>query len=196
MGYLNLQSDFNYYLLINGRKSEMYTVRVFDPLVLTHIDVDYQYPAYTEFQPITQYNNGNLEGVDGTFATIRLTTNKTIANANIRFNQDELIPIKILDTNTLQYRYRLRLDELGTKDPSEQTYEIRIECVDGFSNKESITYQILVIPDKKPTITITEPNRDLRVTQLSEVVIKTNVGDDFGLQSVQCLYQKNGGKPV
>ena len=194
--YLNLQSDFNYYLLINGRKSEMYTVRVFEPPVLTHIDVDYQYPAYTEFQPITQYNNGNLEGVDGTFTTIRLTTNKTIANANIRFNQDELIPIKILDTNTLQYRYRLRLDELGTKDPSEQTYEIRIECVDGFSNKEPITYQILVIPDKKPTITITEPNRDLRVTQLSEVVIKTNVGDDFGLQSVQCLYQKCGGEPV
>ena len=50
-------------------------------LGLTHIDVDYQYPAYTEFQPITQYNNGNLEGIDGTFATIRLTTNKTIANA-------------------------------------------------------------------------------------------------------------------
>ena len=194
--YLNLQSDFNYYLLINGRKSEMYTVRVFDPLVLTHINVDYQYPAYTEFQPITQYNNGNLEGVDGTFATIRLTTNKTIANASIRFNQDELIPIKISDTNTLRYRHRLRLDELGTKDPSEQTYEIRIECVDGFSNKEPITYQILVIPDKKPTITITEPNHDLRVTQLSEVVIKTNVADDFGLQSVQCLYQKCGEKPV
>ena len=34
------------------------------------------------------------------------------------------------------------------------------------------------------------------MTQLSEVVIKTNVGDDFGLQSVQCLYQKCGGKPV
>ncbi len=35
--------------------------------------------------------------------------------------------------------------------------------------------------DKKPTIKITEPNRDLRVTQLSEVVIKTDIGDDFGL---------------
>ena len=73
--HLNLQSDFRYYLLIDGRKSEMYTVWVFDPPVLVNIDVDYQYPTYTGFQPITQYNNGNLEGVDGTFATIRLTIN-------------------------------------------------------------------------------------------------------------------------
>ena len=86
-----------------------------------------------------------------------------------------------MDTNTLQYRYRLRLDEQSTQDPIEQTYEIRIECVDGFSNKEPISYQLLVIPDKKPTIKITEPNRDLRVTHLSEVVIKTDIGDDFGL---------------
>ena len=72
--HLNLQSDFRYCLLIDGRKSEMYTVRVFAPPVLVNIDVDYQYPTYTGFQPITQYNNGNLEGVDGTFATIRLLT--------------------------------------------------------------------------------------------------------------------------
>ena len=72
--HLNLLSDFRYYLLIDGRKSEMYTVRVFAPPVLVNVDVDYQYPTYTGFQPITQYNNGNLEGVDGTFATIRLLT--------------------------------------------------------------------------------------------------------------------------
>jgi hypothetical protein len=61
----NLQSDLNYYLLANQTRSEVFSIKVFDPPALETIELSYDYPAYTGFKPTVQHQDGNLRAIVG-----------------------------------------------------------------------------------------------------------------------------------
>ena len=184
----NLQSDLNYYLLANQTRSEVFSIKVFDPPALETIEASYDYPAYTGFKPTVQHQDGNLRAVVGTEATIRLTTNKGISSATVRFGDGEPVPLAISAGNALAFKHTLKYRGGNEK----KTYQIDLKCVDGFANQAPIVYQIQAIPDRKPTVVIKEPERDLRVTKLAEIQIEAAITDDFGLLSTHFKYQLGG----
>ena len=184
----NLQSDLNYYLLANQTRSEVFSIKVFDPPASEAIEVSYDYPAYTGFKPTVRHQDGNLRAIVGTEATIRLTTNKGISSATVRFGDGEPVPLAISAGNVLAFKHTLKHRGRNEK----KTYQIDLKCVDGFSNQAPIVYQIQAIPDRKPTVVIKEPERDLRVTKLAEIQIEAAIIDDFGLLSTYFKYQLGG----
>ena len=181
----NLQSDLNYYLLANQTRAEVFSIKVFDPPALETIELSYDYPAYTGFKPTVQHRDGNLRAIVGTEATIRLTTNKGISSATVRFGDGEPVPLAISAGNVLTFKHTLKHRGGNEK----KTYQIDLKCVDGFANQAPIVYQIQAIPDRKPTVVIKEPERDLRVTKLAEIQIEAAIIDDFGLLSTDFKYQ-------
>ena len=152
---------------------------MFDPPALETIELSYDYPAYTGFKPTVQHQDGNLRAIVGTEATIRLTTNKGISSATVRFGDGEPVPLAISAGNVLTFKHTLKHRGGNEK----KTYQIDLKCVDGFANQAPIVYQIQAIPDRKPTVVIKEPERDLRVTKLAEIQIEAAIIDDFGLLS-------------
>jgi hypothetical protein len=140
-------------------------------------------PAYTGL-PQSQFNEGNIEIIEGSQVQWRLTMSQPNGQYSLIFGENSLLEL-VYQGQTNQYVATKTIDKTGL---------YRITDLLG-------VYSVSVIKDKKPKVRILEPNRSLlELPKSSEAkfTAKALVSDDFGLTKVELLASvaKGSGESV
>ena len=171
-----VQSSFDFQFEAAGFSSELYTLEVRSRPNLKGFDIDLKYPRYLGRQNESLQNTGNLQIPEGT---------------DIKWT------FRALETEgiTLRFQQSQEVNELQRSDDQVFTFEktatesdrYLLDLRNEFSqNKEEIEYQINVIKDKYPKITL-DQYRD--TTMFSYMIFGGSISDDYGLSRLSLYYK-------
>ena len=72
-------------------------------------------------------------------------------------------------------------------------YRVELAGTDGRPASASLDYTIDALPDRKPTVAIGRPGRDVRVLSVDEVFSEARADDDYGVARLELSFSVNGG---
>jgi len=173
--FSKVQSGFDFQFEAAGFASEIYALDVRSRPNLKSFDIDLEYPRYLGRKSESLQNTGNLQIPEGTHIewTFRALETEAII---LKFEQNqEVHDLQISDNQTFKF-------EKTAVDTDRYTLDLQ----NSFSrNKEEIQYQINVIKDKYPEITL-DQYRD--TTMFSYMIFGGNISDDYGLSRLSLYY--------
>ncbi|MCO6458876.1 MAG: hypothetical protein J5I93_26510 [Pirellulaceae bacterium] len=179
------QEDLEYKVVAGPLDSQVWQLRVLQPLEMQQFTAHVESPAYTGRAPETT-ESLDLKVIEGATVRLDLIMNRSPADAR-------LIP---LDENGQPLADQAREvtiagTHLQTTLPAMKeslTCLITAAAADGITF-ESPRLRIQVQPDARPRVRFVEPAEDLEVIPTTEVTLAVEAGDDFGLRQVGILYQ-------
>lgn len=177
-GFTKIQAGFDFEFEAAGYSSDKYSLLVRSRPNLRSFDIDLTYPKYLGRSSETLLNTGNLQIPEGTAVKWSFRTLET----------DEIT--LIFDQNNEEHNLHQYDNQLFTFEKQalySDQYSLRLQ--NEFSNnKEEIQYQINVIKDKYPEISL-DQFRD--TTMFSYMVFGGNISDDYGLSRLSIHYVLN-----
>lgn len=166
---LHVQDNITFRILANGFFSEEYTLKVTKKPVVSSMQIQLDYPAYTKRKKETVQNSGDLAVPAGTKITWKLSAKNTQKVA-VRFGNDS---IKYLTQEKSSYTFsKTALDNY--------TYKLFAFNTDN-PKGDSVLYNISVIEDQHPAIQVDQVTDS---TQLSHLYFMGNASDDYGISRI------------
>ncbi|MCP4725144.1 MAG: hypothetical protein GY863_08915 [bacterium] len=181
--FMNIQESIGYFVEVGEKRSDEYSISLYEFPRVENIDLAYKYPAYTGIPERKEESTGDIRGLTGTEVTLTVTTSGTVDAGDMVVLQGQNITLKREDDNL--YTAKFTLD-----DPD--SYHIKLTDSKGKNNKFPEEFLITPLEDERPLIMIQDPQRDLRVNPVEEVLMSVNVTDDFGVKDVSLSYSVNG----
>ena len=167
----NLQSEFDFQLEAAGFFSDTYHMSIVIRPELSGFNIDLQFPAYIGRKNERLLNAGNLEIPEGTVVNWRLSTQNAERAAILFSSDNSKASFQTNDGEVFTFNKPF-------KNPD--NYEIQLQN-DNSSNKERIAYQIDVIKDQYPRISV---NNFKDSVLYKMVVLSGMVGDDYGVSKL------------
>ncbi|WP_017730993.1 DUF4175 family protein [Nafulsella turpanensis] len=164
-----------------GFSSDSYELAVVERPAIQNFQVHLQYPSYLNKENERLANVGNFQIPEGTRVNWQF---KTLYTDSLQISFGETKKDTVLQSSDNQLiNYEKQLLE-------SQEYSLKL-FNQWSSNKEPIRYQIEVIPDRHPDISL-KPFADTTLFNL--VVLGGNVADDYGLSRLSVFYKvkRNG----
>jgi hypothetical protein len=174
------QADLEYRVVAGSVASPIYHLTVFHPLVLKEFEANVEPPAYTR-RPSTVVPEGNFQVIAGSRVRLRFTLDREPETASLTLSPSA-------GTMGLQIHGNELTGELASVD-KDLEYELIAQAADGMGLEEVRRFRIQVQPDRKPTVRFLKPRDQIEVTPSTEVHMKVEAGDDFGLSAVGIVYQ-------
>ncbi|MCX7591825.1 MAG: DUF4175 domain-containing protein, partial [Kiritimatiellae bacterium] len=147
--------------------------------------------TYTGLPPLTREGlPGDIVAVAGTKVTLTAGFNAKLSVAALVVNGKEITASSDLSHSRSSRKQWSLVLEPGL----EGTWSFRLRDEFGFEN-EPLEYRIQALPDRPPTISIIEPDRqNLRLRPTDRLPLAYVVNDDFGIGTVEMLadLQNNG----
>ena len=187
----NCQDGFEYRVVAGPIESPIYHVTVLHPLVLEQIEATVEPPAYTR-KPTTTIKEGNFKVITGSRLRLQLTLDRGPHAARVLIHPAGTKDKPVPDTSVaLQIQGRVLTGEPLTVVRALE-YEIAAEAADGMKLGAN-RFRIEVTPDRKPTIRFLKPREQIEVTPSTEVHMRIEAADDFGLSKTAIVYQVGNG---
>jgi hypothetical protein len=174
--FTKVQEDKALYFEAAGFESGNYRLKVVERPALQNFQVEMFYPAYLQKKNERLSNVGNFQVPEGTKVNWQFKPLFT-DSLSINFLESEEDSI-LYNTDNEIVNYQKQLSQ-------SQAYELRL-FNQWSTNKEPIRYQIEVIPDRHPSISL-NPFAD--TTLLNFIVLGGNVADDYGLSRLNLYYR-------
>lgn len=171
----NIQQDISFQLYANGFFSQTYTITFLQRPEINSFNITLEYPKYIQKKKEEVKNGGSLTVPEGTNIIWRLNTAHTEA-LYVQFSDDSTNTPSIRDRNTFTFNKKA----LNTA-----TYSIKGENKNSI-NKEKIEYQLNVIKDQHPTISLSSFNDTVLYSSL---FLSGNIGDDYGITALKLFYK-------
>jgi hypothetical protein len=170
----SVESDLSYRVDYGGQRSETYRVTVFEYPELLRTDAKLAFPGYTGMEPTTVEDIRHVTAVEGTSLTLLCQLNKVVASAKLVDEDGREIDLTPPEDGTHVYRTTFTLDE---------TRRFKVQLVDREGRRNKLTADIVVnvTKNRPPTITLSQPARDVRVSPVEELTLKAKIDDDFGV---------------
>jgi hypothetical protein len=146
---------------------------------LRDFSVQVSYPAYTGRAAETIRNGGNLTVPEGSQLRWQFSTAATEALSLVFDQPAETVPATRDGENFVAERRVLR----------SQPYQVRLQNAASL-NRDPISYQLTVVPDAPPTLTV-EAFSD--TTSLRFLALGGSAQDDYGLTALRLHYQVQRG---
>jgi hypothetical protein len=150
------------------------------------VDIIVSPPTYTG-KPKREQDKFTLNVEDGALVSWKISTNITVGQVSLLFNDNEQITLKRLNTNKTQWQIQKQITKPGF-------YQI---SVDG---KLSDLYQLQVIRDQPPLIRIKTPKQYTYIDagEAQKITIDAAVNDDYGVSNalVFATVAKGSGEAV
>ncbi len=178
----DIQEPLEYYVQYGTDRTAVYSLSLYEFPSVDRIAVTYRYPEYTGLANKTEDGAGDLEGVVGTRAFVRVQTGGVPTQGKIVFGDGSSAPLTIGDDGRFAGSVDIR---------SDGSYHIELTDDAGKQNRFPVEYAIIAIDDLAPVVTITEPQRDLRVNAIQEVLLAAEAYDDFGVTDLQLHFTVN-----
>ena len=165
-----------------------YEIQVVAPPEISELKVRLDPPAYSR-QPAETLPTGagDIQALWGTRVAWSATASQPLADAGIVFQGGGKLPLKIGEDGTSF------AGEFALTDPKITGYRFELTNLDGFQSLDrSAGYQLRIIPDQTPQVTLEEPTGNLTATSDAVLPLRIAVKDDLGLVAVSLLHQREG----
>jgi hypothetical protein len=159
-----------------GFSSPTFDIPVHDRAELLHLGIDLDYPDYTGISDET-IETGRLYIPEGTVATWNIQT-KAVDKGTVIINDSIETQLQLSNNQLFNGSHQFLSDAF---------YEIKL-ANEFATNKESIKYQVNVIPDEYPEIQATF---FLDTILYEYIIVSGESVDDYGIQSIRLLGSKN-----
>lgn len=181
----NVNNDIIYYVEYEGVQSDEFRIKTNENPLVKSFKITITPPAFTSLPPkILADNEGEIFCMQGSGIFFDLKSNKPLSEAGIIL-EGKLINFNVTDAGAS-----------GTiKANTDGAYKFYLKDKSGAVNKNAVTYNIKVIPDEPPSITIIEPNEsNFILTGQRDILLRSRISDDYGFSSLKLAYKKfNGG---
>lgn len=181
-----VEEGFDYRVRAGAALSQYYDVVTVDPPAVESLTVKYDYPDYTglpDAESVTE--TGEIRAVAHTRVSVTATLNKPAWTTKMMVNETTEIPDPVVEENRVTWNLELKSGLRGN-------WLLEIADEEGFKN-EPTSYPIDVLPDKAPTVQITQPTqRDIRLKPTERSPIDLEVIEDFGFGDVTLLVTPDG----
>lgn len=145
------------------------------------------FPEYTGWEPATV--DAPIQALRGTQVRIAASLSKAIKNATLHLESGGQFPCK-LDENGRS---------LVTPTGSQESFDVTssdtlwFDLVDeqGFNGGKDTRYQLQVIEDAAPSVTVEKPDTNLFVTSAAEIPLTLVARDDLALHQVELRYLRS-----
>jgi len=152
-------------------------------LVLGDISIRYEFPAYTDKEPVGESNtDGSIKALKGSVAHFEARSSQPVAKASVRLG-DSGIAARVKDYHVIQADIPLLKDG---------AYRIVAEGPDGEPYAENRTHRIEIVKDSYPEIKLVRPREDTEVREAGVLELEFYAGDDFGISRVDVVYWLGG----
>jgi hypothetical protein len=187
----NCRDDLEYRVVAGPVESPIYRITILRPLVLKQIEAAVEPPAYTR-KPAATIKEGNFKVIAGSRLRMQVTLDRAPQAARLVIHPAGTKDKPAPDTTVpLQIQGRVLTGEPLTV-VRELEYEIAAEAADGMKLGAN-RFRIEVTPDRKPTIRFLKPREQIEVTPSTEVHMRIEAADDFGLSKTGIVYQVGNG---
>lgn len=167
----------------DDRDTPFVTAEVVPPPVFERIQVTVTPPSYLDLPPKKLAKGvGNVAGVVGSSVAIKARANKPLAAAVLRIGGGDGLAVEV-EPNGGDLSATFPLTEAGLS-----TYGFLLRDAGGFENPEAARYELRVMADEAPRVTLTEPPEDLRATAEADLPVVVAATDDYGFTSVRVTY--------
>jgi hypothetical protein len=180
--FASLPEPVEYYVEAAGVRSKTYKLDVIDLASIKKVKVTYHYPAWLGLPNVTEDPGGDLRAVAGTVAEMTVETDRPLKNGSIEIDDGSHVALEPGQNNTLTAKITISKDGMYHFAANEQGQSVRL----------SEDYFIEAREDHAPTVKITHPAGDARVSPIEEVQIQVSAEDDFALDSMELHYSVNG----
>ena len=173
-----------YFVLANGVRSPTYKLTVSNLPAVSKLALDVKYPAYTGMPAEHQDDGGDVAAVVGSTVTVRPATTMPVRSGSLVFDNGTTVPLVADSTGALRGAFRVSTSGF---------YRVDLVSPDGVNVAGGVQYAVDALPDRAPQVRIEQPGRDTKVTNVEELSIAVAASDDYGVESMELLYQVNGG---
>jgi len=180
---INVQKPIEYFILHDEVQSEQFDITLYEFPAVAQVHLRYTYPEYTGVPPRVESNTGDIRGLKGSTVSLTINTTGNVETAEMVFEDGRRLTLNDIDSG--QYRLQYLINE-------DTYYHIELKDASGKNNKFPVEYQIIAQDDLKPVIKITDPQRDMRVNAIDEVLIAAEVTDDYGVKDARLHLSVNG----
>ena len=181
--FAGLPEPVEYYVEAAGVKSKTYKLDVVDLPGIKRIKVTYHFPSWLGMPNSVEDPGGDLRAVAGTTAELTVETDQPLKNGVIEVDDGSHIALEPQSDGKLTARVPVEKDGVYHFAARQQGESVRL----------SEDYFIEARVDNAPTVKITHPGADARVSPIEEVNVAVEANDDFALQGVELHYSVNGG---
>ncbi|GCC51058.1 DUF4175 domain-containing protein [Chryseotalea sanaruensis] len=170
-----LQEDLTFQLEAAGFYSDAYTITVVSRPELSDYNLLIEYPNYIQRKKEEIKNAGNLEIPEGTRITWRIGTNNS-KSVSLSFANDPNSPYPLTnpEENLFTFSKNFR---------NSTTYELGLSNENG-SNKDLIRYQLDVVKDKHPELSVLSSKDSVLYQYIS---LSGALSDDYGIKRLNLV---------
>ncbi len=187
----DLESTTEYFVEANGVRSELFRIGVSDLPYVRQIDLEYVFPEYTGLSPQRVEDAGDIAALRGTKVKVHVHPTVQVPGGALRVEGAEPKPLEAGEPGAAGENAGL----VATLDiEADGFYRIELQGFDGVSRPASPDYAIEVLSDQPPSVSITKPGRDAKVSPIEEVFAEVKAEDDYGLSKVELVYSVNGSE--
>ncbi len=172
--FKNVQKNINFQLAADGFKSKPFELVALPNPILLNFDIALAYPAYLNKKDEVVKNTGDLIIPAGTKMSWNFNTQNT-KNIRLNFN-DTSFALTPSSENTFNYSSRFFRDKTYSVTTANQYLK----------SKDSVSYNINVIPDAYPQIVV-EEKKDSNSTK--RISFRGEVKDDYGFNRLTFNYR-------
>ncbi len=180
--FQDIDQPFQYKVEHEKYQTQYYKVDVFEKLAVNSIKVIYDYPDYTGIESETDTTSyGDISGIHNSSVKMIIETNSSLKTGLMVFTDGSSLLGEKLNDNTLVFKHKLTTNK---------RYHLNIEDVHG-NKYTSPDKSIIVIPDLKPEIEITNYPEDRKIDKNQFIPLTVKVSDDYGLYNLTLHYNVN-----
>jgi len=177
-----VSESFSYCLISRGVKSPDYQITILDRPAVVGLNMKYIYPGYTHLPPaVLDEGVGDISGLVGTRVILNGRSNVPLSYAAMIMDDSTVILGSLKDNNRF---------EISTEIVRDGSYHMVIRDPDGNENDDPIHYRISAIDDEYPTVSITQPGRDMNMPRDMTLRLLVSAADDFGLSRFYLISRK------
>jgi hypothetical protein len=185
----NLKRSVDYRIqaaALNRRKygdkivSPFYHINILIPPMVEKFDIAITPPAYTRLpKEYLDRNIGDISALNGSTVRIKLSANKLLSKAEIRFASGINIPLKTRGESA-NGEFKISGDD---------RYKIIVHDTSGQMNIKPIEYRIQAVGDNVPFVDVVQPGEDVETALDVSLPLKIKAEDDFGLAKAYLVYR-------
>lgn len=179
-----VQESFPYAVTAGPSRSDDFSIEVIRPARVARIDLRYRYPEGLGLPPRVEEDGGDIFGPAGTTVDLTIVTDKSITAGALTLADGTRVALAG-ESTTLSASLPISADG---------AYRVALTDVDGLENPGDTEYFIRMLNDRPPDVRVLRPGGDKQVTPLEEVEIEARAEDDFGVASLELVFQVPGQK--
>lgn len=180
----NINNDIIYYAEYEGVRSDEFRIKTNDNPLVKNFKITITPPAFTNLPPkILAENEGEIFCMQGSSIFFDVKSNKVLSAAGI-----------ILEGKSINFNVNGDNASGTITASADGSYKFYLKDKNGAVNKNPVTYNIKVIADEPPSITIMEPNEsNFILTGQKDILLRARISDDYGFSSLKLGYKKVTG---